>query len=292
MELLVLRLVSLVAIALVYMLFDLFNKRNIPELFAYGSVAYGLLLTVLYLNASAIAFSVVIATVVLGLGYLVYRAGYLGAGDVFEFAALSLILPFQAVPLLFNIPQFGIPFIVSVFMGGGIAALVAVPLYYIPRAKVRGMRIGKEIGRKDLLKALAVGAVYLVFAAFLIFEVGVGVAGIALLILMMLGSVSVVLFEKPITMSMVKYLNYKGIEEGDMIAINLMTRSAIDRMRAKVKGFDRLATKRLIGQLRGKRITLKIPVYKNAIPLAAPIFVGVVASILLGNVILLLLVPV
>src|SRR5208283_86630 len=129
MELLVLRLVSLVAIALVYMLFDLFNKRNIPELFAYGSVAYGLLLTVLYLNASAIAFSVAIAAVVLGLGYLVYRAGYLGAGDVFEFAALSLILPFQAVPLLLNIPQFGIPFIVSVFMGGGIAALVAVPLY-------------------------------------------------------------------------------------------------------------------------------------------------------------------
>ncbi len=290
MELLALRLVSLAAIALVYMLFDIFNKRNIPELFAYGSVAYGLLLTILYFNVSAISFSVAVAAIILGLGYLVYRAGYIGAGDVFEFAALSLILPFQSVPLLLNIPQLGMPFIVAIFIGSGIAALVAVPLYYIPRAKVGGMRIGREIDRKDMLKALAVGAVYVSFAAFLIFEVNIGIAGIALLMLMMLGSVSVILFEKPITMSMVKYLDYRGLEEGDMIAVNLMTHGAVDRIRAKAKGFDRLVTRRLIDQLKRKRVMSKMPVYKNAIPLAAPIFAGVVASILLGNAILLLLV--
>ncbi len=42
-------------------------------------------------------------------------------------------------------------------------------------------------------------------------------------------------------------------------------------------------------QMKKKAPREKIPVYKNAIPLAAPIFIGTVLSILFGNLILLLL---
>lgn len=290
MELLVLRLVSLVGIALAYMLFDLFNKRNIPTLFVYAGLAYGALLTALYLSYYQIAISAGVAAAILGIGYIVYRNGYLGAGDVFELATLSLIFPFQAVPLLISTAQLGLPFIVSIFIGSGVAALVAVPLYYMPRAKVSGMKIGNEIERGALAKAVSVGLAYAVFAAFLSFEIGIGVAGIALIAIMMVGSIAVILFEKPMASSMVEYVDYTKMEEGDMIAINLMDKSEVERIRKRANAFDRLVTRRLIGQLRSKRIRSKVPVYKNAIPMAAPIFVGVIASILFGNVILLLLI--
>ena len=290
MELILVRMVSLIGIALIYMLFDLFNKRNIPSVFVYAGLAYGALLTFLYLNLYEVAVSAGIAAAILGIGYAVYRGGYLGAGDVFEFATLSLIFPFQAVPLLLNAPQLGLPFIISIFIGSGIAALVAVPIYYIPKAKISGMRIGKEITRGAFAKAVSVGLAYLAFAAFLSFEAGIGIGGTALIAIMMLGSVAVILFEKPMTASMVRYVSYSEMEEGDMIAINMMGNEDVRRIRKRASAFNRLVTKKLIDQLRSKKIRSKVPVYKNAIPMAAPIFAGVVASILFGNVILMLLV--
>ena len=290
MELILVRIASLVAISLVYMLFDVFNKRNIPSVFAYASVAYGLVLTILYLNTASIAISVAIAAIVMGIGYLVYRAGMLGAGDVFEFAALSLILPFQSVSVIAHVPQLGLPFIVSLFIGSGIAALVLVPLYYIPRArKAMGKPISSAVSRSDTFKAVLVGAVYIVFLGFLAIVVGTGVPGIILIAVVALGSFSVILFEKPITYSMVKYLTVKDFEDGDIIAWNLMQQSQISKIKGKVRSFSRLITNRIIEQMKKKVPRERIPVYKNAIPMAAPIFIGVVLSILLGNLILLLL---
>ncbi len=289
MELIVIRLVSLVVIALTYMLFDLLNNRNIPAAFAYGSVAYGLLLTILYLTVHLIVISVSIAAVVFVIGYLVYRMGMLGAGDVFEFAALSLVLPIQATPLISRVPQLGIPFIIAIFIGSGVSALVLVPLYYLPRAKKMGVNIAKQVPNKDVLKALAIGVIYLIFIALLIIRLGVKDYGIALLVVMALGSVAVTLFERPITMSMARNVSVKDFEEGDIIAFNLMSRNQISALKRKLRNFDRLITRPLINEMKKKRVTTKVPVYKQAIPLAAPIFIGTVASILLGNLILLLL---
>ncbi len=290
MELVLVRVASLIAIAFVYMLFDIFNKRNIPSVFAYASLAYGVVLTLLYLNAASISISLLIAAVVLGAGYAVYRAGMLGAGDVLEFATLSLILPFQSLPVAANIPQLGLPFIVSLFIDSGIAALIAVPLYYIPLAsKVLKRPISSLASRRDAIKAMLVGAVYLVFLGFLAINVGTGLVGVIIVCVIAFGSFTVVLFERPITMSMVRYLTFRDFEEGDIIAWNLMKQGQISRIRKRVPGFDRLVTKKLIAELKRKRVKEKVPVYKNAIPLAAPIFIGVVLSVLLGNVILLLL---
>ncbi|HUC39004.1 MAG TPA: hypothetical protein VL944_02650 [Candidatus Acidoferrum sp.] len=289
MQLLVLRIVSLVAIALVYMIFDLFNKRNVPSLFAYGTIAYGLLLTILYFSIGTIALSLAIAGIVFGIGYLVYRFGMLGAGDVFELAALSLILPFQAIPIIGNTPQFGVPFVLSVFMGSGIIAMIAVPLYYIPRASKMHIPILKEIGQDEVVKAVLVGGGYFIFSVFLILSLGTGPYGAATLAVMMIGSITIVLFEKPITRSMVKKVGVVEFEEGDIIALNLMSRSSVNNFRRKLKYFDRLVTSNLITEMKKKKIRDKVPVYKQAIPFAAPIFIATVLSILIGNIIFMLL---
>ncbi len=291
MEIFAIRIASLIVIGLIYMLFDLFNRRNIPSWFVYSAFVYGVLLTLLYFNLSIIFVSAAIAAFVFAIGYFVYRNGYLGAGDVFEFATLSLILPFQSAPLLLGVGQLGLPFIVSVFMAAGIAALIIIPIYYLPKAHIKTARIGKDITSGDAARAVLIGLVYLLFGIFLILDVGVGFIGIAVLVLLMLGSVMIMLFQRIIARSMVKYVGVSRFEEGDMIATNLMAPSAIAASTKQIKSFGRLVTPELIKEMRRKRITTKFPVYKNAVPLAAPIFIGIVAALLFGNIILFLLMP-
>jgi hypothetical protein len=62
-----------------------------------------------------------------------------------------------------------------------------------------------------------------------------------------------------------------------------MDKRSIARIRAKVKGFDRLLTDKLIKEFKRKRIREKLPIYKEAMPFAVAIFFGVLISIAVGN---------
>ena len=62
----------------------------------------------------------------------------------------------------------------------------------------------------------------------------------------------------------------------------------IKKMKKRVKNFDRLVTPELITEMKKKNIMEKFPVYKHAMPLALAIFIGVIASLAFGNLLLLL----
>jgi len=285
MQLYLLRIASVVVIALVYMLFDVLNKRNVPSIFAYATLVYVFVLTLLYLNITSILSSTAIALVVLGVGYIIYKIGQLGAADVIEFAALSLIMPIQMAPLLAaNISQFGLPFMLSMLLNTGIVALILVPVYYIPKAR-RSLKkpLSSFIDSTDILKAAVLAVAYLAFIVFAVRFAGMGYIGMAILLLLLVCSCAIMLLSVPITRSMIKYVSAADFEEGDIIAFNLMDQGSIARIKSKVKGFDRLLTNDLIKELKRKRIKEKLPVYKEAMPFALPIFAGVIISIALGN---------
>lgn len=287
MELLYVRIASLIVIAVIYMLFDVFNKRNIPGVFVYLSVAYGFFLTILYLNLTTILFSAAIALLVTGAGYLVYKAGQLGIADVAEFAALSLILPLQIAPALDNIPQFNLPFIVSLLVNTGISAFAVMALYYLPRAKSASKKpLISSISGGNVVKAIALGASYAVFIVILVHFFGFYLPGMSLIALLLVLSVLIVLFEKPLTATMVSYVDYRGLDAGDIIALNMMSGREIAKARKEVKGFNRLVTEALMEEFKKKKSTTKFPVYKKAMPFALPIFLGVCLSLLFGDLIL------
>lgn len=269
------------------MLFDVFNKRNIPGLFIYLSLAYGFILTLLYLNITTILFSTATALLVLGGGYLLYRAGQLGVADVVEFAVLSMILPTQITPLLSKVPQFNLPLIISLLINTGISAFIVAVLYYLPKAKMMSKTpLLSQITNSNILKALTIGASYTAFLILLVSFFGFYLPGVILILLLLSTSILVVLFEKPLTSTMVSYVSYTGFEAGDIIALNLMSQSEIGAVRKKVKRFDRLLTDKLIKDIKTKGIRTKFPVYKNAMPLALPIFIGVCLSLLFGDLLL------
>ncbi len=286
MELLMLRIVSMVAIAFIFLLFDIFNNRNVPNLFAYGSVAYGALLTLLYLNAQLILTSALLAAVVLALGFLVYKAGHLGSADVMEFAAISLMLPFQQSALLLRLPQFGLPFVLAVFIAAGLSALVMAPLYYTMMSKNRVRGLVGSVSASDAVKAATIAAAYVMFILFLYYYIHAYPLGIAVVAIIGAGSCAVVLLSRSIETAMVGMAPAAALEPGDIIALEMMKPREIEWFRRRLSRFGRLVTPALIAQMRALRVRKRLPVYEHAMPFAVPIFVAVVLSLLAGNIML------
>ena len=288
----VIRVASFLAIALIYMLFDLFNKRNVPSIFAYATLAYGFVLTLLYASILSLI-SIAVALLVLGFGYLIYKMGQIGAADIIEFAAISLVLPIQPMPWLVSLNQLGLPFILSILIGSGVAALIIAPTYYLLFSKNRGTKssIMRGINSKSIFKSAMVILAYAVFLVFLRLTIGLSAYAFALLAVLAFFSGLIVLFESSIASAMIKYVRVSSFEEGDIIALNLMDQKEVSRLKARVKSLDRLVTQRLIKELKSKRIKERFPVYKNAMPMALPVFIGVLVALSVGDIILFIIPP-
>ncbi len=286
MELLYIRIASILIIAFAYMIYDLFNNRNVPTLLVYATLVYGAVLTVLYFNTILVGESLIFAAIILGIGYLIYKSGQLGAADVAEIAVISLILPIQSLPILGGIGASTLPFAISIIVDSGIVALIVVPLYYIPHAvyKSKGSILNK-IKRTDYYKSVIIIIAYSVLALFLVYE-GISTYGVLIMAILVVGVGVISLFEAPITLSMVKYVTFDEIEEEDIIAVNLMNERELREIKANVPEFGRLATRKVIASIKREMPDKRLPVYKNAIPFALPIFFGSVASLLFGNLIL------
>jgi hypothetical protein len=272
-------LLVLAVITILYALFDLFNKRNVPDLFAYASVVVGLAITFVY-NSSNLAFSLELAVVIAVVGYLIYRLGLWGAGDYFELLAISLILPLQPAPLLVGGNQLGLPFVLSVFVATGFAAIWIVPIYYLFFIK-KTWRMKPDM--KHVVYGVALFALYLLLFSAVYFFYGFTLGRLVLILLIAIPSAATLIFEEEITSRMVQRVYPSRLEDGDIIAFNMMDGEE-RKFFSKYRGFGRLATRGLIARL--KNVKKKLPVYKNAAPLAVFILAGVIISLLFGDVVL------
>ncbi len=290
MELFLIRIASLLAVGIIYMLFDIFNNRDIPSSTVYLLLAYSVVLTVLYLNVSIILMSALVAIGVIAFGYIIYRVGLIGFGDITELATLSLIFPFFNKSLLYSITQLNIPFVISLILNAGFVAIILIPIFYLAKYKIRLKKpILKSVTDRTALKAAVIAAMYSLFLVFLALSFGVFYPGIAVISIFAAFSIIMLLFERAITDSMVEYVGIKKFEEDELIAMNMLSQQEIVRLRKKLKHFGRLITPALIKEMKQKHFNKKLPVYKSPIPFAAMIFVGLVATILFGNILFLVI---
>ncbi|MEM0154511.1 MAG: hypothetical protein QW814_01600 [Methanothrix sp.] len=289
MDFLILRIVFFSVFAFAYMMFDIFNNRNVPSYFAYATLAVGAVFTLLYLNLTLIFYSALIAVATLGFGYVVYRIGQLGAADVIELAALSLIIPFLSKPLIFGTVQPYMPMALSIVINSGIAALIVVPLYYIPKALATKQRNYKHNTSATYFRMALIVTIYCFFGIFLIFALHASYAAIGILLVIAAGSALVIAYEGRMMAYMSQYVTYKKMEAGDIIATGMMESKEIDYAYRKLKHFERLVTPELINELKSKMPKRRFPVYKKPIPFAVPIFIGAVTALAFGNVLLFLL---
>ncbi len=282
----IIRIILLIAIASIYAYFDVFNKREIPNIFAYMSIVVALVVVILLggdpyyilLLAAAIAF----------FGYISYEKGFVGGGDIFEFVAITLLIPLQPIPyFMATIPQLGLPFIFSVFIASGYASVIIILIYYLGFAKKTSIEKNFKLEKHKVLSSLMMLITYSFLAVLIYLILNIGLFGIILLMGIAVLSSLLMIFEKLINYRMVVELDPISLTPEDMIAINLMSQSEIAFFQKRSKHFGRLVTKEMLKEI--KSIKKKIPVYRNAAPLAAFIWIGIILSLLFGNIILLII---
>ena len=277
--------ILIVLISMIYMLYDIFNSRNVPSIFVYATLAIAIIATLANGNIYYIVESFVIAAIIIIFGYFaLYRPGSLGLGDILEFAVISMLLAVQSAPIISQNIQYGIPFIISVLISSGISALVLVPLYYIPKAhKKIKHSILKDITPRAKLRSIIASVSYMALIAVLVAVNFIGVWGVLLLGILMIGSVLTILFEKPMTEAMIVDAKISEIEEDDIIALNMLDKKTISKIKRYVPDFGGLVTKKMINEIKRREPSLRLPTYKNAIPFAVFIFIGCIISLLFGN---------
>lgn len=280
------RLPMLLFIALVYAGFDLFNKRDIPDSIAYISLGIGIIFT-LSLPFNEIVYSALVALVVGGISYFLYRAGQLGLGDGFEFVALSLIMPLAPQPLLAMTFQLGLPLILSIFVATGICAIILVPIYYLFIAKKNKLKEPKVVEGNKTLKAGTMLLAYACLFLFMTYYFGFSFVSLAIVALVAIPSVLMIIYERKIMLQMIAIVPATELENGDIVAVDFMSKKDFAFFRSKYSGFGRLVDLAALKKLSGVKKSL--PVYKNAIPLAFPTLLGVVIALLFGNLLLLLI---
>ncbi len=279
------RVAVLLAIAALYAAFDVFNKRNVPNAFVYITVIIGAIITLSYpLHIAEI--SLLIALAIAGIGYVVYKTGFLGAGDVFEFIAISMVMPIQPAPLFASTQQFGLPFILSVFIVTGYVSALLVVLYYLVFTKRSPLEKGIGIKRGKIIASLALIVAYSMLLLLIKTVAGATLVSVGIVLLILVPSVVIMLYEKKINARMARMVYPRELEEGDMIAAGLMAKEDISYFRKKYRRFGRLVTGEMIEKLSKER--RKLPVYRNAAPLALFVLVGIIIALFFGNIIFLL----
>lgn len=271
----------LIAITAIYALFDVFNKRNIPNIFVYLTVALAFAITLTY-GYSTILYSIAIAVIIAIPGYLLYKKGFLGGGDFLEFVAISLILPIQPNPMFYSEVQIPIPFIISVLLAAGYTVSIYIPIYYLSRQAKK-----PKIDRKRISSGIILLFSYAVLIAIMYAISYIALTGIMVLGIIGIASFFIIIYEGSIYSGMVEMALPASLEQGDMIATNLMDKKDIEYFTKISKRFDRLVTKKMLSDIRD--VKKKLPVYRNSVPFALFIFFGVIISLLFGNLMLLIL---
>ena len=131
------RIVIALVGTLIGVYFDVFNNRNIPNLYLYAFLAVALLSNVVFYDADVFIYAILLAAIVFFAGFLLYRTGQLGGADVFVLASITLLLPIS--PSYIKIP-FNFPFIFSVLLFGGVAFSVFAIGFFAKRLKGRKAR--------------------------------------------------------------------------------------------------------------------------------------------------------
>ncbi|MDE1822894.1 MAG: hypothetical protein KGI00_05105 [Candidatus Micrarchaeota archaeon] len=277
------RISILLAIAVIYALFDVFNKRDVPNIFVYATIVIGAAVALTY-DIRTIEFGALIAVGIGWFGYLMYKAGFLGAGDVFEFIFVSLVFPMQPVPLLSGLGQMQLPFIFSVLIAAGYAATLFIPVYYLLLGERKRVSADYGFNKHRVVKAAALLVAYLIMLAVLYEFASLSAVAVALVLLIAIPSSIMLLYEKEIYLGMVSFIYPRSMTDGDMIAVNLMRQGDIAFFKKKDPEFGRLATNSIIKRI--KNAKRKIPVYRNSVPFALFMLIGIVISILFGNLVL------
>ncbi len=252
--------------------FDIFNKKNIPDLLLYSFLILSLIIVIVDYNPILLLYSFGGAAIIGLIGYIFYRLGQLGGADVFILCSLALLLPIQ--PTLFSEkPLIPLPFIFSIILVSGLTFMIYVLIKYTPLVLKRKEKIDK----KRILYSLGLVIIFLVF---LYLYTKIPVISEYYLILMgflIFVSIYFSIFKERLMGSLIEKLPLSKIEAEDVIAIEYMKKEIV-----KKYNIPRVVSEKDLKRLKKFKIN-KYPVYTK-LPMFVPfILLGLLISIYFGD---------
>jgi len=235
-------------------------------------IAAGALLTLMSFNAALIIATFAVAFAVFAAGYLLYRAGQLGGGDVLLFAALSLLVPSSPFA------KSQIPPILVVFLLSGVFCIAGVFATYLPKVV---QDIAAKKAKPAVWDMVSAAAVFTSVSALMLASqrFGMSAAQAAIFAVILVPGSFLIAFKTHISDSyLVKNVPISRIEEEDVLALE-----RIDGRIVKKYGMRKLLTKREIEKLKRVREMKRFPVYKGLPRFVPYILAGLVASLFLGD---------
>ncbi len=251
--------------------YDLFNKKNIPDVFLYGFLGVAFLVNLIFYQETLFWFSLAVAAFFSAIGYLFYRVGQLGGADVFVLAAVMLLLPIH--PSFENMP-FNMPFVFSVIIFSG----VAFALYVLGFFSWKLMQVE---AKPNLVYALMF-IPYLLFAYVYVNSFLFSPVYFAFITILLFATIFFMMFKESLNRLLAEEMPVSQLEPEDVLALEVMNKDMIERYKLK-----RLLTKEEIARLRKTRIS-EVSVYTKLPPFIPFILAGMVLGLFFARSLLLL----
>ena len=246
--------------------YDVFNKKNVPDLFLYAFLAIAFLLNLILYDQNLFWFSIAITIFISAIGYLFYRVGQLGGADVFILAAIMLLLPIH--PSFVGM-SFNVPFVFSVIIFSGVVFALYMMVYF-------GLKLMSTESKPNLLYLLMLipyGLFAYVYSGSFLFSpvyfAFISISMFAIILLMM--------FKETINKLLAEELPISQIKPEDVLALELMNKDLIDRYK-----LTRLMTKTEIEKLKKTKIT-EVWVYTKLPPFIPFVLIGMILSLLFAK---------
>ncbi len=250
--------------------FDLFNKKNIPENFLYAFLGISFITNLYFYNQELSLFAVITAVLVSLFGYLFYRAGQLGGGDIFILASLSLLLPIH--PSLSKLP-FNFPFIFSLLIFSGVLFALYTIIHF-------GFKLTK-IKSKPNTPFLALLIPYFLFLYFYSTLPFFSPAYLAIVSVVLFSTIFFLIYKEDINKLLSEKVPLRKAEEEDVLALEFMPQNLV-----KKYNLQRVLSLKEIKRLKSLKLK-EVYIYTNLPPFLPFLLVGFLLSLFFAGLLVL-----
>lgn len=264
--------------------YDIFNKKWVPNTLVYGFAVAAIAINFAFYDAAATWLALAIGAIVFAFCYVLYRLGQLGGADAYALAAIAASVPYLPAPLLSSVKSAPYPFILSVLAPTGLAFILHMAMRFVPYIS-RRLAAGKvKFTPEKYAGPLLLSGAFLAFIyALLSLPFSFPPAYFAILIFLAASLLFFSFFKSEIKDSMVEELSTSRLQEEDVIAVEKMDKGLV----AKLK-LSPLLTAASISLLKKSKVK-SVPVY-TGMPFFLPyLFLGLIFTILFGDMLLLML---
>lgn len=252
--------------------YDIFNRRTIPDKLLYAFFFLSVVTNGFFFDASLMVYAGVTVLFIGTFGYLLYRLGQWGGADVLMAVSLALLVPIHPS---FAVVKPNYPFILSLF----IFAFTLFGLYTLVHFGIRILGKHRK-GETKYFLLLIPYAILLYLFSQIPFPAVISPTYLLILSITILASVFYLVYRKPIMNMLSERVPLKKVEEGDVVALELMDKKTVWKYKIPA-----LLTRKEIARLRSLRIRT-IWIYVHLPPFLPFLLLGFIFALLFSPLLL------